>query len=124
MCCVRTVRKVGYFGPMVPDRQSDTVATVIHRTTWILTQSKTQIMTYNKIRFALQMPDFCPNLLFVRCGRWWVVFRVVSGRATHYWALRPRCVCAVEKRPLGRARVLQACWPRPAPRRMVTSRKP
>ena len=38
---------------------------------------------------------------------WWVVFRVVTGKLTYYWALCACCAHAVQKRPLT---VRLICW--------------
>ena len=90
--CARAVRKVGYFGPVSPDGQGDCGNYCLprHRTTQILTQSKNSDNKLNKLCFILKMPDFCLNLLFSPCVAW-VVFRVVTGKLTHYRALCLRC---------------------------------
>ena len=61
----------------------------------LLLNPKTRIMNQNKRCFTPKLPDCCPNLLVLPCGRmlprWWVVGRVVTGTLMYSWALCPRC---------------------------------
>ena len=48
---------------------------------------------------ARMLSAFYLNLMFSPLPQWWVVFRVVTGKQIYHWALGPRCVRAVQKRP-------------------------
>ena len=89
MRCACAVHKIGYFRPVFPDGQGDRGHHCVPM------HSTAQIMSQNKGYFALKIPSCCLNVLFLPCGhmapRWWMVFRVETGKLTHYWALCPRC---------------------------------
>ena len=102
--CAGAVRKEGYFGPIGPPHgQGDrcNFCGPMDRTARIPTQSQNSDNESNSLRFPLQMPDCCLNLLFLPRGRmlprWWVV----TVKLNYKWALCPRCARAVQKRPPG-----------------------
>ena len=93
--------KWAIFDPFPPMAKVTAVATVIPYTGLLrfFFSPKTQIMSQTDLCFALKMPDCCLNPVFFACGhmlpRWWVVFRVVTGKQIYCWAL-----CrAVQRRP-------------------------
>ena len=62
------VRKVGYFGPVSPDGQGDRQNYCVPMLRFLLSP-RSQTMSQNELRFTLEMPDCCLNLLFLPRGR-------------------------------------------------------
>jgi len=93
----RTLREVGYFGPIFPDGQGDRSNCCVptYGTAQILTWSKNSDIELKQTMFpnknATWLSESAVFALCLQVPRRWVVFRVVTGTLIYYGALCAHC---------------------------------